>query len=116
MCIRDSSNLSAAQHATIKLRILGYQLVEGKSGSTVSLEQVGLEQKAMLGIIEHNRWMSERLMMGWSFGPRSQQPPQRPSICDKSLLSAEELAKDYEQVDAVFKYWLSKDYHLERIE
>lgn len=109
------SNLSAAQHATIKLRILGYQLKEGESDSTVSLEQIDLEQKAMLGIIEHNRWMSERLMMGWSFGPRSQQPPRRPSICDKSLLPAEELAKDYEQVEAIFNYWLSEDYHLEKI-
>ena len=107
------SNLSAAQHALLKLRLLGYQLKKGKSTSKVSLKQIGLEQKAMLGIVEHNRWMSERLMMGWSYGPRSEQPPQRPSICDKSILPAEELLKDFEQVEAVFKYWLEEDYHLE---
>ena len=110
-----NSNLSAAQHAQIKVRLLGYRLVNNKSASSISIAKISLEQQAMLGLVEHNRWMAERLMMGWSYGPRSEQPPRRPSIVDKSLLPAEELVKDYEQVEAVLEYWQAKGFHLKAI-
>lgn len=109
------SNLSAAEHAQLKLRLLGYTLAKGESSSSISIDEISLEQRAMLGLVEHNRWMAERLMTGWSYGPRSDQPPRRPSICDKSLLAAEELLKDYEQVEAVIKYWIEKGFHLEEL-
>ena len=109
------SNLSAAEHAQLKLRLLGYTFAKCESSSSVSIDEISLEQRAMLGLVEHNRWMAERLMTGWSYGPRSDQPPRRLSICDKSLLAAEELLKDYEQVEAVIKYWIEKGFHLEEL-
>ena len=110
-----NSNLSAAQHTQIKVRLLGYRLVKDKSESSISIDKINFEQQAILGLVEHNCWMAERLMMGWSYGPRSEQPPRRPSIVDKSLLPAEELVKDYEQVEAVLEYWQAKGFHLEAI-
>ena len=111
------SNLSAARHSLLKLQLLGYRPDKGNENgpSALSFDGIDLEQKVMLGIIEHNRWMSERLMMGWCFGPRSEQPPQRPSICDKSCLPPDELIKDFEQVCAVFNYWQKAGYHMDEI-
>ena len=111
-----SSNLSAAEHAFIKVKLLGFELIKDGCGSSLNPNEVTREQKAMLGLVEHNRWMAERLMMGWCYGPRSSQPPQRPSLCDKSILPADELVKDFEQVVAVVNFWMESGYRLEMLQ
>ncbi len=97
------SSCSAAEHAWVKLQILG---LEPNDVAGINPETFSQASKALIAYIEHNRWMAERLLMGWSYGERSDSPPRRPSLCPKGELSADELEKDFAQIQAMCEYFV----------
>jgi hypothetical protein len=71
-----SSNIAAALHINAKLAVLGLRLVPKGSArvSTAdlpSVESVPQDLRESIAITEHNRWMAERLLAGWSLGVRA---------------------------------------------
>jgi hypothetical protein len=105
------SNCAAAEHAWIKMQILGLQLHKiamGDPRSVCAIAHITQEKKSLLAYIEHNRWVSERLLMGWAYGERSDTPPRRPSICPKRVLTASELEKDFVQIRDMCEYLIEK--------
>ncbi len=62
-----AQNYTAAAHALVKLACLGYRYRPASPGeSAPPLDVRDLER---LAPVEHNRWMAERLVLGWRFGP-----------------------------------------------
>jgi hypothetical protein len=60
------SNLRQAEHIPFKLRTIGYDIYP----ATTEEEPFQLDdsQKNKLAIIEHDRWMNERIQQGWQYG------------------------------------------------
>ncbi len=113
-----NSNLFAAEHALIKIQILGYRFVRGINPNvkTYPWTNLAIIDRARLGLIEHNRWMAERLLLGWKYGPRSEQPPARDSMTSWADLPAGEVSKDFDQIQAVFQFFVQHRYSLEELE
>jgi len=61
------SNRSAAVHGIVKLATLGWMASQNRAGRQTSLA-CSHEQLETLAAMEHYRWVSERLLAGWSFG------------------------------------------------
>ncbi len=99
------SNCAAAEHAWIKMQILD---VEPSELTGIDPTKFSREKKALIAYVEHNRWLAERLLMGWSYGERSDNPPRRTSMCTKGELSADELEKDFAQIQAMCEYLIEK--------
>ena len=123
------SNLAAAGHAPFKGRMIGLpldlskvlddgQIVQQSSLRPVSVSQENVE---LIGRVEHNRWLAERLMSGWRYAPL---PPhdntpesraevrasvkkersarrERDQIVPNERLPAEEFSKDLIQQDSM---------------
>lgn len=100
------SNLAAAGHLSVKLAAVGLRVVKRGSGNE-ALDVFALppESRTLLAMIEHNRWLADRLVSGWQFGERSDEHKLRSAIVDWSHLSTEEADKDYAQIDDLFR-WL----------
>ena len=104
------SNRSAATHTLIALGCLGMKLVKASEAKDKQLTQLiaTKEEKVKLAQMEHNRWIAERLLAGFSYGESSNQPPRRPQLCTWEVLSsdpklAKEPEKDFKQVEIVFE-------------
>ena len=112
------SNLTAAEHAWIKVQMLGFRMANATQARNPSapqacnLQAIPKKKKALLALVEHNRWMAERLLLGWSYGERMDHPPQRESICSKQHLPADELVKDFQQIEAVIDHFLKRKFVL----
>jgi hypothetical protein len=108
------SNLTAAEHAWIKVQMLGWEKVTDemspRSPRTTSADfgQIEDSQKILMAKVEHNRWMAERLLLGWSFGQRHEQPPLRTSLVPSEKLDHNELKKDFQQINTVIRYFLDR--------
>jgi hypothetical protein len=101
------SNRNAAEHARVKMQILGYTIADERNrraSSKIDFDKFDQQDKVTIALVEHNRWMAERLLMGWCYGPKMAQPPQRLSMCPKSDLPDEELLKDFQQVKTVLEF------------
>ncbi len=111
------SNVAAAEHALIKARMLGYRAVTRTTepARSIDLSTCAPTSLSTLAYVEHNRWVSERLLMGWSHGPRQDRPPQRETICWREFLSAEELKKDSEQLARVFEFLTKENVSFETL-
>ncbi len=112
------SNRNAAEHARIKMQLLGYSIAsDGKerASSTIDFDAFDEQDKTMIALVEHNRWMAERLLMGWVYGPKMHQPPQRPSMCPKANLPQAELLKDYQQVKKVLEFFQKRGVLFHRV-
>ncbi|MDX1966647.1 MAG: NAD(P)-binding protein [Planctomycetaceae bacterium] len=100
-----SANLSAAAHALIKLELLGMEHLSssGVDESRIVRRLDGAELELMTEI-EHNRWMSERLLDGWRWGPtKSNDRKERPQIIPWATLSEPEREKDRTQIQVIFE-------------
>jgi hypothetical protein len=106
------SNIAAAIHTLVKVQILGYRLSQDTNSELANMNAIGAEQQALMGMTEHNRWLAERLLLGWRHGTTSEQPPARPSLCAKDSLEADELKKDFEQMKAVINLFRNYGYQL----
>jgi len=110
------SNLTAAEHAWVKVQLLGHRFVRGKPSrgpghdDVLGFDSTTHEERAMLAIAEHNRWMAERLLLGWCYGSRSEQPPMRASLCPWQDLPQKEPEKDFNQIITVLRYFNARGY------
>ncbi len=119
------SNLTAAEHMWIKVQMLGLRMINCKAtapeaqetrDSYAYFDSISQENKVLLALVEHNRWMAERLLLGWSFGKRSEQPPRRLSLCPKQNLAVDELEKDFDQIKIIVQHFLQHKVRFEKIE
>ncbi len=64
----QAANLAQADDIPHKLRALGYEIVEagGVPATEIRLDPALVEP---LSILEHDRWMSEKLRAGWTYAP-----------------------------------------------
>ncbi|MBD3160989.1 MAG: hypothetical protein GF346_02380, partial [Candidatus Eisenbacteria bacterium] len=103
------SNLSAAAHLNIKLAALGKRIVLRREGGGADpLGEVPESKRETIARMEHNRWLAERLLTGWTFGPRDDTRKKRPALVDWSHLSESEAKKDRDQVQAVLQFCSSR--------
>ncbi|MEL7498346.1 MAG: RyR domain-containing protein [Planctomycetota bacterium] len=117
------TNLAAAEHVWLKVQLLGYRIVNPEdwnnnpltAAATFSLENVSEDAKKRLARVEHNRWMAERLMSDWQFGPESDFPPRRSSLCAYQDLEETEFTKNFEQIEAVVDYLIQTGFRLEQM-
>jgi len=104
----QTSNRNAAEYARIMVQILGFSIAKSneRGSSTINFVVFEDDEKFLVAKIEHNRWMAERLMMGWVYGPKMNQPPQRITFCPNEVLKKipEELRKDFNQIKAILEY------------
>jgi hypothetical protein len=61
------SNLSQARHIVDKLRLIGCSAVPKEGGSSL-LAMLDDAEVEYLSIVEHDRWMEERISSGWIYG------------------------------------------------
>lgn len=97
------SNFSAAMHASVKFATLGYALARRQPGETAEpiTPKVTDAQRSVIQRMEHNRWLAERLLSGWTFGPRDDVRRQRTAIVDWDHLPLAERQKDDDQIQAI---------------
>lgn len=66
------SNREAADHIPVKIRCLGYQILNLGSKETI-ITDFSRAEIEILSIMEHNRWMAEKKITGWKKGfPRDE--------------------------------------------
>jgi hypothetical protein len=97
----QTSNLCAAEHKQVLVQLMGYKIARNsKQPASYHLNFAGLsdQQKETMARVEHNRWMAERLLIGWCYGPRSDYPPQRLSFCAEKHLDPADWQKDINQI------------------
>jgi hypothetical protein len=79
------SNRQQADHIMIKLRAIGIEAVPmdrpGGDGFSFSPDEIEL-----LSRMEHTRWNAERLLAGWTRGPRNLERRTSPYLCEWSEL------------------------------
>jgi len=61
------SNLAQARHIVDKLRLIGCSVVPKDSGASLVTALDG-DEVEYLSIVEHDRWMDERVSSGWTYG------------------------------------------------
>lgn len=99
------SNLSAAAHLNIKLAALGLKLVyRDDTSMPVDTVDITPDQREHVARMEHNRWLAERLLNGWTFGERDNARKRRLSIVDWDNLKSDEPAKDFDQIDRIIEF------------
>lgn len=104
------SNRSAAAQVNIKLAPLGLRVEQRVSSSTPqSPDKITEPQRQLFARIEHNRWLAERLISGWSFGVRDNRYKTRHQIVDWAHLPASEQKKDDAQAAAVLSHCQNSD-------
>lgn len=104
------ANISPALHMNAKLRVLGFRLEPIGTGPASkglelpSVKDIDRETRRVLEQMEHNRWMSERLLLGWSFGERARpENKRRPAFVPWESLPASERQKDEDQLVQVLR-------------
>ena len=99
------SNLSAAAHLNTKLAALDLKLVyRDDTSMPVDTVEITPDQREHVARMEHNRWLAERLLNGWTFGERDNARKRRLSIVDWDTLKGDELAKDRDQIDRLIDF------------
>lgn len=102
------SSLSAAAHLNIKLAVLGLEAVYNDHADTpLGVVKITPQQREQGARMEHNRWLAERLLNGWTFGERDNARKQRLAIVDWDNLKRDELVKDFDQVDRITAHFLN---------
>jgi hypothetical protein len=116
------SNLMAAAHWNSKLAIMNLRLeddLESDEHQDVGSDFVPTNTdhpKKLMAIMEHNRWVAERLLQNWQYGERA--PKDSPENCrrltmvDWENVENWEQEKDYIQIEALLEYCrveMSKD-------
>lgn len=91
------ANQHAAAHLDVKLRIAGYQRAEGITNvAPFPRDQRMLET---LAEIEHRRWMSDKFVAGYRYGPvRDDERLLHPDLVDWTQLSETDKDKDRDNI------------------
>lgn len=92
------SNRSAAIHALVK-RVIASAINDSQSQDEFSARTIEI-----LAEVEHNRWVAERLLAGWRYGPvRDSKRKTRPSNCAWNDLPEKEKRKDRANVETALR-------------
>jgi len=98
--LRNSNRLQA-EHVAVKLSTIGCKAVRADAVTKEKrLTEIPEPQLELLAKMEHYRWVAERLMDGWSFGPKRDDPEQdlihrqRETLCPWEQVPAPEREKD----------------------
>lgn len=104
------SNIAAAMHINAKLRLLGLRLVPKGNSNTTNAElptpeSLSSADREAIAKMEHNRWMAERLLLGWKLGQRSEPENKRRHqfVPWEMLEDPNERNKDYTQLAAALR-------------
>lgn len=109
------SNLSAATHAIVKLALVGIEIV-GHQDTFQLPRPIGQHRDNLLMlsdkenplVMEHNRWVAERMLRGWVYGPiKINSAKERPQIVDWTSLPDNEKNKDEASVETMINLCLS---------
>ena len=73
------SNRQFADHIPVKVRALGYHIAAHGSGDPGALvPKLEADEVILLGKMEHQRWVAERRLAGWTLGRRTSRTEPRP--------------------------------------
>lgn len=94
--LKDSNRQQAA-HIPVKLRAIGcYSAPAGKSDQ--SFDGFRKKEVEILAKMEHARWMAERLLVGWTLGPKDIEKKRSPYLIDWQKLTNEIKEHDHQAV------------------
>lgn len=93
----------AADHIDIKLAAVGCKTYRPKDDKASDNFSFAEDEVELLARMEHNRWLGERLIDGWSYAKtRDNQRKQRPGICPwEHLDEKQDKEKDRDQVRSI---------------
>ena len=99
------SNRSAAIHSGIKLAHVKQLKAEFQKKFPGKDFKVANEAVDLLGRMEHNRWIAERLLANWIFGPKDDLRRSRETLCPWDNLTDGEKKYDLDQVCKLLKVY-----------
>ena len=107
---RESSKI-AADHMLIKLQYVGVKLTRKDAHSKRMKFQGEFypETKQTLAIMEHYRWVAERLLAGWRYCPKGTSPEmiskykKRKLNHNLTLFEKSEVEKDFDQIESIYQ-------------
>jgi voltage-gated potassium channel Kch len=77
------SNRQNADHIPVKLRAIGYHIaLQGSPDPGTLVTEFSDAEVNLLGKMEHQRWMAERFLAGWVFGPRDHDKRSSPYLVE----------------------------------
>lgn len=110
----QDSNLQAAHHMIIKLITVGYELVASAKGQWLSEQAnsiflptsplqlpIGEAEKELLARMEHNRWLAEIKLEGYSLGPKDHALRTHPCCLPWEQLEEKDRTKDLAQIEII---------------
>jgi hypothetical protein len=89
------SNRCQADHIGVKLRAVGYGIITLTDWTNETLEFLP-EEVEIMAEMEHNRWVEERIICGWSYAPNPKDTEKKTS---PYLIPWEELPEDIKEYD-----------------
>lgn len=111
----QESSRAAADHMHIKLAACGFRLVRRKDavGPRITFNadnEKTQSAKTILAEMEHNRWVAERLLVGWRYAPAANSDEvnvNKKKRLNKNIVSWDQLGseerKDFDQIDVVLR-------------
>jgi len=95
-----TANFLVAEHLEIKLLAIGRRRVpEAQAPPDQPRDAIAAHEERLIGHMEHNRWLAQQLLEGWSYGPeRHEERKQDPDICAWKYLPPERRELDFAQV------------------
>jgi ppGpp synthetase/RelA/SpoT-type nucleotidyltranferase len=95
--MHQKANLHQANDYQRKLAAIGKTAVPVQ-GRDIQVYELTPAEIELLAEMEHGRWVIQRLLDGWTLGPRNEQEKQRPSLVGWHELHEEDKRKDRESV------------------
>jgi voltage-gated potassium channel Kch len=97
--VMKDANRWSADHLSVKLRAIGF---DGQGISDAGKAATDPEFIERLSEMEHRRWMAERLMDGWRYGPKRDNTKKiHRLLVPYEQLSVEEKNKDKDMIDNI---------------
>jgi hypothetical protein len=98
-----TSNFLVAEHLDVKLAAIGRERIpETEAREYEERDAISDQELELLAEMEHNRWLAERLIDGWTFAEKKNDDrKENPNLCAWSRLTEEQKDKDRDQVRAI---------------